>query len=63
MLWLNFILGSNFSFLCFKLKFKPRTKLNRDIYKHIYLTGFAKMWLKKFQVHFKHLTSKLNGKQ
>ena len=41
MLWFNFILGSNFIFLCFKLviiyyhtqkqrkiKFKPRTKLN-----------------------------------
>ena len=29
----------------------------------IYLTGFAKPWLKKFQVHFNNLTSKSNGKQ
>ena len=45
MLWFNFILGLNFIFLCFKLiiihshilkqreiKFKPRTKLNHNIY-------------------------------
>ena len=48
MLWFNFILGLNFIFLCFKLiiihyhtqkqnkiKFKPRIKLNHNIY--IYL--------------------------
>ena len=29
----------------------------------IYMSGFAKTWLKKFQVHFNNLTSKLNGKQ
>ena len=47
MLWLNFILGLNFVFFCFKLiiihyhtppkkkrKFKPRIKLNRNIYIH-----------------------------
>ena len=46
MLWLNFILGLNFIFLCFKLiilhyhtrkqrkiKFKPGIKLNHNIYK------------------------------
>ena len=46
MLWFNFILGLNFIFLCFKLiilhyhtlkqrkiKFKPRIKLNHNIYK------------------------------
>ena len=46
MLWFNFILDLNFIFLCFKLiiiyyltqrqsktKFKPRTKLNHNIYK------------------------------
>ena len=27
------------------------------------LTEFAKTWLKKFQVHFNNLTSKLNAKQ
>ena len=45
MLWFSFILGSNFIFLCFKLiiihyhtqkqrkiKFKPKTKLNHNIY-------------------------------
>ena len=45
MLWFNFILGLNFIFLCFKLiiihyhtqkqreiKFKPRIKLNHNIY-------------------------------
>ena len=45
MLWFNFILGSNFIFLCFKLviihyntqkqkktKFEPRIKLNHNIY-------------------------------
>ena len=45
MLWLNFILGSNFIFLCFKLiiihyntqkqkkiKFEPRIKLNHNTY-------------------------------
>ena len=45
MLWFNFILGLNFIFLCFRLiiihyhnlkqremKFKPRTKLNLNIY-------------------------------
>ena len=33
--------------------------------KHIdvYLTKFAKTWLKKFQAHFNNLTSKSNGKQ
>ena len=53
MLWFNFILGSNFIFLCFKLiiiyyhtqkqrkiKFKPRTKLNHNIYMQ-YSGGFA----------------------
>ena len=29
----------------------------------IYLSGFVKTWLKKFQVHFNYLTSKWNGKQ
>ena len=29
----------------------------------IYLSGFAKTWLKKFQLHFNNLTFKLNGKQ
>ena len=29
----------------------------------IYMSGFAKTWLKKFQVHFNNLTSKLIGKQ
>ena len=28
----------------------------------IYLTGFAKTWLKNFQEHFDNLTSKWNGK-
>ena len=45
MLWFNFFLGLNFIFLCFKLiiihyhtqkqrkiKFKPRKKLNHNIY-------------------------------
>ena len=45
MLWFNFILGLNFIFLCFKLiiiyyhtqkqrkiKFKPKTKLNHNMY-------------------------------
>ena len=27
-------------------------------YIYIYLTGFAKTWLKKFQLHFNNLTSK-----
>ena len=48
MLWFNFILGSNFIFLCFKLiiihyhtkkqrkiKFEPRIKLNHNIYKSL----------------------------
>ena len=54
MLWLDFILGLNFIFFCFKLiiihyhtpkqkkiKFKPRIKLNHNIYKYIlvYTTG------------------------
>ena len=47
MLWFNFILGLNFIFFCFKLitihyhtqkrkkiKFKPRIKLNHNIYPH-----------------------------
>ena len=29
----------------------------------IYLSGFVKTWLKKFQVLFNYLTSKWNGKQ
>ena len=29
----------------------------------MYLTEFAKTWLKKFQVHFNDLTRKSNGKQ
>ena len=29
---------------------------------YIYVTEFAKTWLKKFQVHFNDLTSKSNGK-
>ena len=50
MLWFNFILGLNFIFHCFKLiithyqtqkqreiKFKPRTKLNHNIYKDVLL--------------------------
>ena len=50
MLWFNFILGLNFIFLCFKLitmhyltqkqrkiKFKPRVKLNHNIYYIKYL--------------------------
>ena len=49
MLWFNFILGSNFIFLCFKLiiihyntqktkniKFEPRIKLNHDTYMYMY---------------------------
>ena len=32
-------------------------------YYYYYLTGFAKTWLKKFQVHSNKLTSKWNGKQ
>ena len=32
-------------------------------YISLYLCGFAKPWLKKFQVHFNNLTSKSNGKQ
>ena len=48
MLWFNFILDLNFIFLCFKLviihyltqrqnkiKFKPRTKLNHNVYKDL----------------------------
>ena len=51
MLWFNFILGLNFTFLCFKLitmhyltqkqrkiKFKPRMKLNHNIYYTKYLS-------------------------
>ena len=30
------------------------------IYPQMYLSGFAKTWLKKFQVHFHNLTSKSN---
>ena len=30
----------------------------KNIYIYIYLTGFAKTWLKKFQLHFNNLTSK-----
>ena len=30
---------------------------------NIYLSGFVKTWLKKFQVHFNYLTSKWNRKQ
>ena len=29
---------------------------------YVYLTEFAKAWLKKFQVHLENLTSKSNGK-
>ena len=29
---------------------------------YIYLSGFVKAWLKKFQMHFNYLTSKWNGK-
>ena len=49
MLWFNFILGLNFIFFCFKLiiihyhtqkqrkiKFKPRIKLNHNIYTNFY---------------------------
>ena len=32
-------------------------------YYYYYLTGFAKTWVKKFQVHSNKLTSKWNGKQ
>ena len=61
MLWFNFILGLNFIFLCFKFiiihyhtqkqrktKFKPRIKLNYNIYKWInpWLTKLA--WLTYF---------------
>ena len=35
--------------------------LAKSIY--YYLTGFAKTWLKKFQVHSDKLTSKWNRKQ
>ena len=51
MLWFNFILGLNFIFLCFKLiimhyltqkqwkiKFKPRMKLNHNTYHIKYLS-------------------------
>ena len=51
MLWFNFILGLNFISLCFKLiiidnhtpkqrkiKFKPRVKLNHNIYKDKIIT-------------------------
>ena len=50
MLWFDFMLGLNFIFLCFKLiiihyhtqkqreiKFKPRIKLNHNIYIHAYI--------------------------
>ena len=33
------------------------------IYIYIYLSGFVKTWLTKFQVHFNYLKSKWNGKQ
>ena len=33
------------------------------IYIYIHLTGLAKTWLRKFQVHINNLTSKRNGKQ
>ena len=35
--------------------------LNMYFY-YIYLSGFVKTWIKKFQVHFNYLTSKWNGK-
>ena len=54
MLWFNFFLGLNFIFLCFKLivihyhtqkqrkiKFKPRKKLNHNIYMVVYVLNTA----------------------
>ena len=40
-----------------------RQNVNLAIKTNIYLTGFAKTWLKKFQVHFNNLTSNWKGKQ
>ena len=40
----------------------PFANPDRYIYIYIYLSGFVKTWLKKFQVHFNYLTSKCNGK-
>ena len=58
MLWFNFILGLNSIFHCFKLiivhyhtqeqreiKFKPRIKLNHNIYNEINHIGTAEMKL------------------
>ena len=52
-LWFNFILGSNFNFLCFKLivihyntqkqkkrKFEPRIKLNHNIYIELSMNNY-----------------------
>ena len=54
MLWFNFILGLNFIFLCFKViiihyhtpkqrlkKFKPRIKLNYNIYINVSYTLYS----------------------
>ena len=51
MLWFNFILGSNFIFLCFlliiihyhnqkqsKIKFEPRIKLNHKLSEAVYVS-------------------------
>ena len=46
-----------------RLSLGHRQNVNLAIKTNIYLTGFAKTWLKKFQVHFNNLTSNWNGKQ
>ena len=45
------------------LSLSHRQNVNLAIKTNMYLTGFAKTWLKKFQVHFNNLTSNWNGKQ
>ena len=45
-----------------RLNLSHRQNVNLAIKTNIYLTGFAKTWLKKFQVHFNNLTSNWNGK-
>ena len=69
MLWLNFILGLNFIFLCFnliiihyhtpeqgKMKFKPRIKLN-------YCTTYTLSSLEMASVFFRSFTSLLSSHQ
>ena len=65
-LWCGYCFCDIVSFQSFVLRhlvIAPVCKTKKLPKEMVYLTEFAKTWLKKFQVHFNNLTSKSNGKQ